>query len=117
MMNLLEIIRRERGRNDQCGGNGNAQRRQLDSGRCCGSGLGRFADLRGLAIRYVTDWAGPATVIRRIATQLKAPTYPGDTLTLSGWIDGSPESGSAKQVHVRATNSLGTHIDSIITIT
>jgi acyl dehydratase len=70
----------------------------------------------GLAIRYVTDWAGPATVIRRIATQLKAPTYPGDTLALSGWIDESLQSGSAKQVHVRATNSLGTHIDSIITI-
>src|SRR5882757_684143 len=70
----------------------------------------------GLAIRYVTDWSGSATVIRRISTQLKAPTYPGDTLTLSGWIDESFEPGSAKQVHVRATNSLGTHIDSIITI-
>jgi acyl dehydratase len=70
----------------------------------------------GLAIRYVTDWAGPATVIRRIATQLKAPAYPGDTLTLSGWIDESLQPGGAKQVHVRATNSLGTHIDSIITI-
>jgi acyl dehydratase len=70
----------------------------------------------GLAIRYVTDWAGPATLIRRISTRLKAPAYPGDTLTLSGWIDESLEPGSAKQVHVRATNSLGTHIDSIITI-
>ena len=70
----------------------------------------------GLAIRYVTDWAGPATLVRRISTQLKAPAYPGETLTLSGWIDESLEPGSAKQVHVRATNSLGTHIDSIITI-
>jgi acyl dehydratase len=70
----------------------------------------------GLAIRYVTDWAGSATVIRRISTQLKAPTYPGDTLRLSGWIDESLEPGSAKQVRVRGTNSLGTHIDSIITI-
>jgi acyl dehydratase len=70
----------------------------------------------GLAIRYVTDWAGPATVIRRIATQLKAPTYPGDTLTLSGWVDESFQPGSPKQVHVRESNSLGTHIESIITI-
>jgi acyl dehydratase len=70
----------------------------------------------GLAIRYVTDWAGPATVIRRISTQLKVPTYPGDTLTFSGWMDESLEPGSAKQVHVRGTNSLGTHIDSIITL-
>ncbi len=71
----------------------------------------------GLAIRYVTDWGGSATVIRRISTQLKAPTYPGDTLTLSGWIDKSFEPGTATQVHVRGTNSSGVHIDSIITIT
>jgi acyl dehydratase len=70
----------------------------------------------GLAIRYVTDWAGPATRIKRISTQLKAPTYPGDTLTLSGWSDPPSEPGSARQVHVRGTNSLGTHIDSIITL-
>jgi acyl dehydratase len=70
----------------------------------------------GLAIRYVTDWAGPGTLIRRISTQLKAPTYPGDTLTLSGWTDKSFEPGIATQVHVRGANSLGTHIDSVITI-
>jgi acyl dehydratase len=70
----------------------------------------------GLAIRYVTDWAGPATLISSISTQLKAPTYPGDTLTLSGWVDESAPPGNARRVHVRGTNSLGTHIDSIITI-
>jgi acyl dehydratase len=70
----------------------------------------------GLAIRYVTDWAGPRTVIRSISTQLKAPTYPGDTLTLSGWLDKSFEPGIATQVHVRGTNSSGVHIDSIVTI-
>ena len=70
----------------------------------------------GLAIRYVTDWAGPGATIRRISTQLKAPTYPGDTLTLSGWTDRSFEPGIATQVHVRGANSLGTHIDSVITI-
>jgi acyl dehydratase len=70
----------------------------------------------GLAIRYVTDWAGPAARIRRISTQLKAPTYPGDTLTLSGWTESSFERGIATQVHVRGANSLGAHIDSVITI-
>jgi acyl dehydratase len=69
-----------------------------------------------LAIRYVTDWGGPGTVIRRISTQLKAPTYPGDTLTLSGWTDAPLQPGTAAEVHVRGTNSLGTHIESIITL-
>jgi hypothetical protein len=70
----------------------------------------------GLTVRYVTDWGGHATVIRRISTQLKAPTYSGDTLTLSGSIGKSVEPGSTTEVHVRGTNSLGTHIESIVTI-
>ncbi|HLZ99655.1 MAG TPA: MaoC family dehydratase N-terminal domain-containing protein [Steroidobacteraceae bacterium] len=69
-----------------------------------------------LATRYITDWRGPATVIRRVSTQLKAPTYPGDTLTLRGWIDEPLEPGRAAQVRLRGTNCLGTHIDSIVTI-
>jgi acyl dehydratase len=38
----------------------------------------------GLVQRYVTDWAGPQAVVRRIALRLGAPCYAGDTLTFSG---------------------------------
>jgi acyl dehydratase len=38
----------------------------------------------GLVQRYVTDWAGPQAVVRRVAIRLGAPCYAGDTLTFSG---------------------------------
>lgn len=40
----------------------------------------------GLVERYVTDWAGPETLIRGIKVKLGAPAYAGDTLTLSGTV-------------------------------
>jgi MaoC like domain len=38
----------------------------------------------GLVQRYVTDWAGPQAVVRRVAIRLGVPCYAGDTLTFSG---------------------------------
>ena len=71
----------------------------------------------GLALRYVTDWAGPAAVIKSIANQLKIPNYPGDDMTLTGWAEKPFERGTETVIHVRGTNSLGTHIESTVTIT
>jgi acyl dehydratase len=71
----------------------------------------------GLILRYVTDWAGPAAVVKRIASQLKIPNYPGDVMTLTGWAETPFEPGSQTTIRVRGTNSLGTHIESAITIT
>jgi acyl dehydratase len=71
----------------------------------------------GLILRYVTDWAGPATVVKRIASQLKIPNYPGDVMTLTGWAEKPFERGTETVLRVRGTNSLGTHIESTITIT
>jgi acyl dehydratase len=38
----------------------------------------------GLVQRYVTDWAGPQVLVRRVAIRLGVPCYAGDTLTFSG---------------------------------
>jgi MaoC like domain len=38
----------------------------------------------GLVQRYVTDWAGPDALVRRVAIRLGVPCYAGDTLTFSG---------------------------------
>lgn len=70
----------------------------------------------GLAMRYVTDWAGPATTIRRISTRLKAPNYPGDTMTLTGWVEKSYRPGQAAEIHIHGSNAIGGHIESVIAI-
>jgi acyl dehydratase len=38
----------------------------------------------GLVQRYVTDWAGPEAMVRKIAIRLGVPCYAGDKLTFSG---------------------------------
>jgi acyl dehydratase len=44
----------------------------------------------GLVQRYVTDWAGPDALVRKIAIRLGAPCYAGDTLTFSGRVTAGP---------------------------
>jgi acyl dehydratase len=44
----------------------------------------------GLVQRYVTDWAGPAAIVRKLAIRLGVPCYAGDTLTFSGQVTEGP---------------------------
>src|SRR6056297_1173600 len=39
---------------------------------------------QGLCSRYVTDWAGPNAVVRRVKTKLGGPNMPGDVLKIRG---------------------------------
>ncbi|HEV2373184.1 MAG TPA: OB-fold domain-containing protein [Streptosporangiaceae bacterium] len=64
----------------------------------------------GLVQRYVTDWAGPQAVVRRLAIRLGVPCYAGDTLTLSGRVsEGSGDEGD-HVVEVTGRCSLGDHV-------
>ncbi|HEX8629396.1 MAG TPA: acyl dehydratase [Catenuloplanes sp.] len=62
----------------------------------------------GLVQRYITDWAGPGAVVRRIAIRLGAPHYAGDPLTLTGRVVGGTVGGC--RVEVVGRNSLGDHV-------
>ncbi|MCK2212860.1 MaoC family dehydratase [Actinomadura sp. ATCC 31491] len=61
----------------------------------------------GLVERYVTDWAGPAAVVRRINVKLGVPAYAGDRLSLRGSV--VSRSGGELTVEVRGAVSLGDH--------
>jgi len=61
----------------------------------------------GLVQRYVTDWAGPEAMVRKIAIRLGVPCYAGDKLTFSGrgeW------RGQECVVEVTGRCSLGDHV-------
>jgi acyl dehydratase len=62
----------------------------------------------GLVQRYVTDWAGPEALIRKIAIRLGAPCYAGDTLTFSGKVTESD--GGELLVEVTGRCRLGGHV-------
>jgi acyl dehydratase len=66
----------------------------------------------GLVGRFVSAWAGPNAVLRKIAIRLGAPNYPGDTMVMSGEVTSKRvQSGVAEiEVTLRGKNGRGDHI-------
>ncbi|WP_425470433.1 MaoC family dehydratase [Streptomyces diacarni] len=79
----------------------------------------------GLVGRYVTGWAGPHAVLRKVAIRLGVPAYPGDTLALSGRVTAvtppAPDAPGAEsvtvEVAVRGAGRLGNHVTGTVTVT
>lgn len=61
--------------------------------------------------RYLTDWAGPESLVRQLSIRLGVPVFPGSTLRFSGRVTEVEELGEERHVHVelRAANDLGDH--------
>ncbi|MHB8669654.1 MAG: MaoC family dehydratase [Acidimicrobiales bacterium] len=68
----------------------------------------------GFVCRFVTDWAGPDAVVRRVDIRLGAPNYPGDTMNLSGVV--SSKDGALVEVSVRGANRLGDHVTGTVEV-
>lgn len=70
----------------------------------------------GLVQRFVSDWAGPQAVLRRISIRLGAPCYAGDTLTFSGRARGRANTPADRQdfdhyeITVTGRCGLGDHV-------
>ena len=65
----------------------------------------------GYVSRFVTDWAGPEAMVRKIAIRLGAPAVPGQPLRFSGQVTGMSSEGDecVIELAVRAANDLGDH--------
>ena len=77
----------------------------------------------GLVQRFVTDWAGPQAVVRKVAIRLGAPCYAGDTLTFTGQAEpadpADPAAGAGGTEYlVRVTGrcSLGDHVTGTVRV-
>ena len=66
----------------------------------------------GLSIRYLTDWAGPEAMVKKLSIRLGVSSYPGSTLIFTGSVTNKFEEGEAGLVEVsfQAMNDLGAHI-------
>ena len=62
----------------------------------------------GFVGRFVTDWSGPDTIIKKVSIRLGVPNYPDDTMRLTGTV--KSVDGNEIEVSVRGTNSLGDHV-------
>jgi len=69
----------------------------------------------GLVGRYLTDWFGPTTVLRKVAIRLGAPNYPGDTMVLRGRVE--EVEGDTAVVRVTGDNGVGRHVAGTVTLT
>ena len=69
----------------------------------------------GLVDRFVTSWAGPAAVVKRIKIRLGAPNHPGDTMLLTGKVTAKHEAGRV-EVTVRGDNSIGAHLTGTVVV-
>jgi len=73
----------------------------------------------GYCSRYLTDWAGPDAMLRRIALRLGVPAFAGSTLTLSGSVTGVECGGDEALIEVALSgiNDLGEHVGGTAALT
>ncbi|HXM58231.1 MAG TPA: hypothetical protein VOB72_22720, partial [Candidatus Dormibacteraeota bacterium] len=73
----------------------------------------------GFVQRYVTDWAGPDAVVRRIAIRLGVPNFAGDTMRLTGRVTAAnrrPDGDGEVEVEIAGRNGLGDHVTGTVTV-
>jgi acyl dehydratase len=73
----------------------------------------------GYIARFITDWAGPEAMVRKIAIRLGAPAVPGQPLRFSGQVTKAADEGDecVIEVAVRAANDLGDHATGTVVVT
>jgi acyl dehydratase len=66
----------------------------------------------GYCSRFLTDWAGPEAMIRRLAIRLGVPVFPDSTLSFTGTVTGTSRDGNEGLVDVefRAATGIGDHL-------
>ena len=70
----------------------------------------------GLVGRYVTDWAGPNAVLKRVAIKLGAPNLPGDTMKMTGAVKKKDEAARTLEIEVAGRNSWGDHVTGTVVV-
>ncbi len=66
----------------------------------------------GYCSRFLTDWAGPEAIIKRLAIRLGVPLFPDTVLTYSGSVTATrmEEGEGIVEVELRASTALGDHV-------
>jgi acyl dehydratase len=69
----------------------------------------------GFVSRFVTDWAGPDAVIRKLSVKLGGPNLPGDTMLMTGSV--KEKTDGQLVVEVVGKNAWGNHVSALVTLT
>ena len=67
----------------------------------------------GYCVRFLTDWAGPEAMVKKLSIRLGVPCFPNDPLHFTGSVTGKSEGTNGEnfvEVTFKAANSLGNHV-------
>jgi acyl dehydratase len=67
----------------------------------------------GYCVRFLTDWAGPEAMVKKLSIRLGVPCFPDDPLRFTGTVTGKTEGTDCEnfvEVTFQAANSLGNHV-------
>lgn len=67
----------------------------------------------GYCVRFLTDWAGPEAMVKKLSIRLGVPCFPDDPLRFTGNVTGKTEGTGGEnfiEVTFKAVNSLGDHV-------
>ena len=71
----------------------------------------------GLCARYLTDWAGPGSRLRKLKFNLLAPNTPGDTMVMQGVVKSlSQDDSRLADIEFGGRNRLGFHVSGTATL-
>ncbi len=66
----------------------------------------------GLTARYISDWAGPSSRLKRLQFNLMTPNFPGDNMLMQGSVTkiNQQTDGADINIEFNGNNSLGPHV-------
>jgi acyl dehydratase len=67
----------------------------------------------GYCVRFLTDWAGPEAMVKKLSIRLGVPCFPDDPLHFTGSVTGKSvgkDSENFVEVTFKGANSLGNHV-------
>lgn len=67
----------------------------------------------GFCVRFLTDWAGPEAMVKRLSIRLGVPSFPNDPLDFTGTVTGKTEGTNGEnfvEVTFKGANSLSDHV-------
>src|SRR6476659_9053666 len=73
----------------------------------------------GLCVRFLTDWAGPEAMVKKLAIRLGVPAFPNDPLRFTGSVTGKSEGADDEgliEAVFKGSNSLGDHVSGTATV-
>ena len=67
----------------------------------------------GYCVRFLTDWAGPEAMVKKLSIRLGVPCFPDDPLHFTGSVTAKTAGSGGEnfvEVTFKASNSLGDHV-------